>query len=435
MATEASPTPREDEARAVLASTVRAEHARILAALVATLRDLDRAEDALQDAMSKALERWPTGGTPRHPAAWLIVTARRRAIDQIRHDTMRRQKEQAIRGEELRRLEERAQRLEAEGDTYEIPDERLRLLYLCCHPALSEEAQVALTLRSFGGLSTAGVARAFLVTEKTMAKRLERAKQKIRRAAIPFALPAEPRQQERLEAVLATLYLIFNHGYTASAGDPRERSELRRESVQLLRILQSLVPRETEVSGLLALTSFHEARQPARWSRQGEMIPLDEQRAELFTVEDVRAGWQALVQARASPGRGAYQIQAEIAALHIQASVEDLSEAERFAQVVPLYVELDRRLPTPIVRLNRATAMGLAGEPHQALERLESLADWCEEHDYQPYFAAKAELLSRSGQLKEAIATYDRAVELTDSAPERRFLKRRRSQIAAAGCG
>jgi RNA polymerase sigma-70 factor (ECF subfamily) len=407
----------QDGGREALEAIVRGESGRVLASLIARFGDFDLAEDALQDAVEAALERWPRDGVPERPAAWLTVAARRRAVDRLRHAAMRADKAEALRAsEELRRAEQTNQ--EADDD---VPDERLRLLFTCCHPALSPETRVALTLRTLGGLSTEAVARAFLLPVATLAKRLERAKHKIRDARIPYRVPPEPEWASRLASVLAVVYLIFNEGYSATEAEPAARRALCEEAIRLARMLAALAPQEGEAHALLALLLLHDARRDARSGAGGAFVPLDEQDRGGWRPDEIRDGLAALRAAAACPGRGSYQVQAAIAAAHVVAP----SGAETpWATVAALYAELEALAPSPVVRVNRAVALGRARGPEAGLALLAALEgeDARRLADYQPYHAARADLLRRAGRREEAAVAYRTALELCRGEPERRFL-------------
>ena len=421
--------------REALEGIVREEAGLVLAALIATFRDFDLAEDAFQDAVATALERWPRDGVPRRPAAWLTVAARRRAVDRLRHQAMRAGKAEALRESEAGRRAG-VEQVAAEDP---VPDERLSLLFTCCHPALQPEARVALTLRTLGGLSTEGVARAFLLPVPTLAKRLERAKRKIRDARIPYRVPRASEWSERLDSVLAVLYLIFNEGYSATDADLAVRRALCEEAIRLARVLAALLPREGEVHGLLALMLLHDARREARFDADGLLVPLDEQDRLSWRRDEIRDGVTALRSAAACPGRrGPYQVQAAIAAAHVTAP----SGAETpWATLASLYAELEALAPTPVVRVNRAVAEGRARGPEAGLALLATLEAGAAGADaarrlagYQPYHAARADLLGRAGRGAEAERAYLRALALCRGEPERRFLAGRLAalrQIAA----
>ncbi|HXK26083.1 MAG TPA: DUF6596 domain-containing protein [Myxococcota bacterium] len=411
-----------DASRDALDAIARAESGLVLAWLVASFGDLDLAEDAWQDAVESALVHWPQDGVPRRPAAWLTVAARRRAVDRLRHRAMQSDKAAALRaGELLRRAEQSL--LECE----EPVDERLRLIFTCCHPALPLEARVALTLRTLGGLSTEAVARAFLVPVTTLAKRLERAKEKIRAARIPYRVPSPAEWGERLAAVLAVLYLIFNEGYSATAEDPASRRSLCDEAIRLARALAALVPGDGEVRSLLALMLLHDARRDARYGPDGELVPLDQQDRARWRRDAIAEGLAALRAAAACADRGAYQVQAAIAAAHVLAPTGSDTPWRRIAT---LYAELESLAPTPVVHVNRAVAEGRARGPDAGLALLADLDGGDAARGlaaYPPYHAAHADLLRRAGRTREAERAYRTAIELCRAEPERRFLA---SQLA-----
>ncbi len=415
-----------EASREALEAIVRSEAGLVLASLIATFGDFDLAEDALQDATAAALERWPQGGVPQRPAAWLTVAARRRVLDRLRHRAMHAEKAEALRAsEELRRAEIAAR----EADET-VPDERLRLLFTCCHPALPPEARVALTLRTLGGLSTEAVARAFLLPVATLAKRLDRAKRKIHDARIPYRVPPESEWAARLDSVLAVLYLIFNEGYSATDAEPAARRSLCEEAIHLTRVLAALLAREGEVHALLALMLLHDARRDARLGADGAFVPLDEQDRSRWRHDELSEGLGALRAAASCPGRGPYQVQAAIAAAHVVAP----SGAETpWRTIAALYAELDALAPSPVVRVNRAVAEGRARGPDAGLALLGAL----EGGDtapllagYQPYHAARADLLRRAGRDEEAAAAYRLALDLCRGEPERRFLAGRLAGLA-----
>jgi RNA polymerase sigma-70 factor (ECF subfamily) len=414
-----------DASREALAAIVRSEAGLVLASLIAGFGDFALAEDAFQDAVAAALERWPRDGVPERPAAWLTVAARRRALDHLRHRAMQADKIEALRaGEALRRAELAASEVDPS-----VRDERLRLLFTCCHPALSPEARVALTLRTLGGLSTEAVARAFLLPVATLAKRLERAKHKIRDARIPYRVPPESEWAARLASVLAVLYLIFNEGYSETAAAPSARRELCEEAIRLAQVLAELLPGEGEVHGLLALMRLHDARRDARLGADGALVPLDEQDRTHWRRDEILRGLAALRAAAACRGRGPYQVQAAIAAAHVLAP----SGAETpWPTIAALYAELESLAPSPVVRVNRAVAEGRAGGPEAGLALLAApLGEDAARRlaAYQPYHAARADLLRRAGRRAEAAAAYRTALDLCRGEPERRFLARRLAQL------
>ena len=376
----------------------------MLASLVGFLGDFDLAEEAAQEAFAVAAERWPRDGVPANPRAWLTVTARNRAIDRIRRE---------------RTLAEKAWQLEVpevtmdEFDDTVIEDERLELIFTCCHPALALEAQVALTLRALGGLTTEEIARAFLVSEEAMKRRLSRAKAKIRATGIPFAVPAEHLLPDRMDAVLAVVYLIYNEGYS----NPPTRIDLAGEAIRLGRVLAALMPDEPEVHGLLALMQIHHARRKARFSGD-ELVLLEDQDRSLWDAEVIVAGRTALERALALRGRGPYVLQAAIASLQADERID-------WHEVAALYGRLAQITHSPVVELNRAVAVAQAGSTEQALE----IVDGLDLDDYQYLHSTRGELLRRLGRTAEARAAYERALELASSEPERRFLERRIAEL------
>jgi RNA polymerase sigma-70 factor (ECF subfamily) len=385
-----------------LEEVFRDEWGRVLAALIGFLGDFDLAEEAAQEAFAIAAERWPREGTPASPAAWLVTTARNRAIDRIRRDRTLAAKTHLLNVKEA---------VEDELEETTIPDERLELVFTCCHPALALDAQVALTLRTLGGLTTDEIARAFLVPEATMAKRLVRAKNKIRAAGIPFRVPPAHLLPDRLAAVLAVVYLIFNEGYGG-------RGDLAAEAIRLGRALAELMPDEPEAHGLLALMLFNDARRDARYA-DGAIVLLRDQDRSLWNAQQIAQGQTALDRALALGGRDVYVLQAAIAALHVE-------EPQDWPQIAALYAELARRTGSPIVELNHAAAVAEAGDTEGALALVEVL----ELDDYHYLHATRAELLRRLGRVADARSAYDRALALVHSDAERRFLERRRADLA-----
>ena len=384
------------------------EWGRVLARLIGFLGDFDLAEEAAQEAFAAAAERWPRDGTPANPAAWLVTTARNRAIDRIRRD-----RTLAAKARLLEVPEAVEDEVHLDDDT-PIPDERLELLFTCCHPALALDAQVALTLRTLGGLGTDDIARAFLVPEPTMAKRLVRAKGKIRAAGIPFRVPPPHLLPDRLAAVLAVVYLIFNEGY----GTP-ERGDLAAEAIRLGRALAELMPDEPEVHGLLALMLLNDARREARFA-DGAVVLLDDQDRSLWDAAQIAAGRTALERALALGGRGPYLLQAALASLHTE-------DPQDWPQIAALYGELGRLTGSPVVELNRAAAIAEAGDPAAGLDLVERLTPELDGYHY--LHAARAELLRRLDRRAEAHAAYERALELVHSDAERTFLERRLSEL------
>jgi RNA polymerase sigma-70 factor, ECF subfamily len=386
---------------ASLEQVFREEWGRVLASLIGFLGDFELAEEAAQEAFAIAAERWPRDGTPANPRGWLVTAARNRAIDRIRRERMRTEKTRQL---------ELPEAVEEDVDETTIPDERLELIFTCCHPALALDAQVALTLRTLGGLSTEEIARAFLVPEATMAKRLVRARRKIKVAGVPFRVPPDHLLPDRLAAVLAVVYLIFNEGYGG-------RGDLAAEAIRLGRSLAELMPDEPEVHALLALMLMNDARSDARLA-EGTVVLLSDQDRSLWNLDQIAEGRAALERALALGGRGPYVLQAAIASLHAD-------EPQDWPQLAALYGELARVTGSPVVELNKAVAIAEAGDVEAALAVVERL----ELDSYHYLHATRAELLRRLDRIAEARAAYDRALGLVRSDAERRFLERRLAEL------
>ncbi len=375
-----------------------------------------------------ALERWSRDGVPPNPGAWITTTARNRAIDRLRRRRRLVEKTEQLGREQLVDEELRAVEPGEEADAMPIDDDRLRLIFTCCHPALPLDARVALTLRTLGGLQTPEIARAFLVPETTLAQRLVRAKKKIRDAGISYRVPPDHLLPERLDGVLQVLYLVFNEGYGASSGEGLIRRDLSAEAIRLARVLVALMPDEPEALGLLALMLLHDARRDARVGPDGALVLLDDQDRARWDHERIREGVALMERALRMRARGPYQLQAAIAALHDEAATPAATD---WAQIAALYGELERRSPSPVVALNQAVAVAMAEGFEVGLARMDRIAATGVLDDYPYLHAARADLLRRLGRLDDARVAYERALGLTANAAERRFLRRRLVEVGA----
>ncbi len=394
--------------------TVREEWGRILACLVKTVGDLQLAEDSLQDAVVSAMNHWQKNGLPNSPAAWLLTAARRKAIDRLRRDRSFKSRQDEI--AYLAELDIQTH----DGEAEIIPDKRLEMIFTCCHPALAEKTRVALTLRTLGGLTTEEIAHAFLDKPETMAQRLVRAKSKISLAGIPYRIPDSDVLPERTASVLSVIYLIFNEGYAASAGDRLTRTDLIEEAIRLARIVRQLMPDDTEVSGLLALMLLHDARRVARTGKQGELVPLEKQNRARWDKAKFTEGAAILKQVLSRQRPGPYQLQAAISAVHAQSPSWAATD---WPQIAALYSLLYAIQPSPVVRINQAVAVSYARSPQAALTMLDEAALNGGLDAYQPYFAARADVLARAGKTEDARKCFATAIDLSDNNMEKTFLR------------
>jgi RNA polymerase sigma-70 factor (ECF subfamily) len=410
-------TPEDPEVQSAISDAFSQEWGRIVASVIGLTSDWDLAEECAQDAFTKAAERWSRDGIPRRPGAWLTTVARNRALDRMRRDQLGASK--------LREVMVLNPADEAAAD--EVPDDRLRLMFTCCHPALALEAQVALTLRTLAGMTTPEIARAFLVPESTMAQRLTRAKRKIRNAGIPFRVPPAHELVDRTQALLSVLYLLFNEGYAATAGQDLIRRSLTDESIRLTRMLCALMPDEPEALGLLALMLFHDARTVARVDEAGDLVLLEDQDRSLWDASMIEEAASVLDAALRLRRPGPFQVQAAIAACHAQSA--DAAETD-WMQIAALYATLVEMVPSAVVELNRAVAVSMALGPGEGLAIVESLAESGELRGYHLLPAARADMLRRLGRYPEAASAYEEARDLAGTEAERRYLERRRREAS-----
>jgi RNA polymerase sigma-70 factor (ECF subfamily) len=413
------------QASDTLEQVFRAEYGRIIATLIRTSGSFDLAEEALQEAFTSAASSWQTDGAPRNPGAWLTTVAHRKLLDAVRRDKTRSDKQSEIEYEKSR-LQPFAEPAPLDDTVVEYTDDRLRLIFTCCHPSLSREAQVALTLRTLGGLTTTEIAHAFLLPEATLAQRLVRAKQKIRLARIPYEIPSLEIIGARLIAVQAVIYLIFNEGYAASAGQNLLRSDLCVEAIRLGRVLCELLPNEPENAGLLALMLLQDSRRLARVNASGELVTLEEQDRSLWDRREIEEGIQLIETALTRGAVGNYQIQAAIAAVHAEARSADETD---WRQIVALYEELMRMSSSPVVALNHAAAVAMSEGPEKGLSLIESANAGGALENYYLFHASRADLLRRLRRSADASEAYQRALTLTTNTVEQKYIRRRLKEL------
>jgi RNA polymerase sigma-70 factor (ECF subfamily) len=410
-----------DDHHATVESVFRNEAGRIIAGLIRVSHSFDLAEEAMQDAFAAAVVSWRAEGIPANPAAWITATARRKLIDYARREQTRRNNEDQL-------LYEHVLRSNASEEEMSRPfeDDRLRLIFTCCHPAINKEAQIALTLRTLGGLTTPEIAHAFLVPESTLAQRLVRAQRKIQQARIPYEVPSPDRMPERLSAVQAVLYLIFNEGYSASSGDNLVRRELCAEAIRLARTLTELIPDNPESMALLALMLLHDSRRDARSTGDGQLVTLEEQDRSLWHLDQIAEGTQLVERALGRRNVGPYQLQAAIAAVHAEARTAAETD---WKQIAALYGILNASQASPIVSLNHAVAIAMSESLERGLALIDGLGSSGELDSYHLYHAARADLLRRMGRNREALESYNRGLALTTNAVELRYLQRRIAEL------
>ena len=414
-----------DEVSNTIEAIFRRESGRIIATLIRIAGSFDVAEEAMQEAFTAALTTWPEKGLPQNPAAWITAVAHRRLIDHSRRERTRREKQEPLIYETLTTHQPEAE-MQLDADEMEYPDDRLRLIFTCCHPAINPDAQIALTLRTLGGLTTPEIARAFLLPEPTLAQRLVRAKRKIAEARIPYEVPPREKISERLQAVQSVIYLIFNEGYAATTGDGLIRRELCAEAIRLARTLCQLLPGEPENLGLLALMLLHDSRGDARTDEQGRLIVLDEQDRSLWDKERIREGQKLVSRALGMRRPGPYQLQAAIAAVHSHA--ETAAETD-WGEIAALYRELLRISSSPVVALNYAVAVAMSEGLEAGLELVEQAGESGELRDYHLFHAARADLLRRLGRKTDAASAYGQALRLATNGVEKEFLRRRLEEL------
>ncbi|HZQ25453.1 MAG TPA: RNA polymerase sigma factor [Terriglobales bacterium] len=410
--------------RALVESVFREESGRIIATLIRLSGSFDKAEEAMQEALISALGTWPEKGIPNNPGAWITAVAHRKLIDSVRKESIRTEKEDALLYET--ELSQRRNPAADEDTSMQYPDDRLRLMFTCCHPALNLDAQVALTLRTLGGLATPEIARAFLVPEPTMAQRLVRAKRKIQEARIPYEVPPPEKMPERLDAVMTVVYLVFNEGYSATSGSLLIRRELCQEAIRLARILEQLLPSEPELKGLLALMLLQDSRRETRVTEKGVLVTLEEQDRSRWDRNEIREGTRLVETALRQRRVGPYQLQAAIAAVHANAA----SSAETdWTEIAALYRELMSVAPTPVVALNHAVAVAMSEGIERGLSLIDELDKSGDLDHYYLFHAARADLLRRMGRQQEACSAYRSAIRLATNEVEQEYLKRRLVEV------
>jgi RNA polymerase sigma-70 factor (ECF subfamily) len=413
--------------KSVVESVFRQESGRIIATLIRIAGSFDQAEEAMQEAFASALASWPETGLPRNPAAWITAAAHRRLIDQSRREKTRLQKQDSLEYETQIRS---VSHISEDSETFmHFPDDRLRLIFTCCHPALRQESQIPLTLKTLGGLTTAEIAKAFLISEATVAQRIVRAKRKIEEAGIPYEVPPPDRVPERLTSVQAVIYLIFNEGYLATAGDRLVRTDLCGEAIRLARVLCELLPDEPENLGLLALMLLHDSRRDARLSRTGELVPLEEQDRSLWHRGQIVEGLNLVEQALRARAVGPFQLQAAIAAVHAEAKTAPETD---WHQIAALYHELKKYHPSAVVSLNHAVAIAMSEGLKRGLDLMDQVGTETDLDSYYLFHAARADILRRMDRRDEALQEYRRAIDLTTNNIEQAYLRRRIAEVTGS---